>query len=97
MGIQKELAILMEELREIAIDIAKEAGADHVIVGRDADFAREVAALTDGRGADVAYDGVGGSTLLKTLDCVRGTFQTSEIDPTLEAFESTRERVVVAA
>ena len=51
--------------------IAKAAGADHVIVGRDADFAREVAGLTGGRGADVAYDGVGGTTLLKTFDCVR--------------------------
>lgn len=51
--------------------IAKAAGADHVIIGRDADFAREVAALTGGRGADVAYDGVGGTTLLKTFDCVR--------------------------
>jgi NADPH2:quinone reductase len=51
--------------------IAKAAGADHVIIGRDADFAREVSALTGGRGADVAYDGVGGSTLLKTFDCVR--------------------------
>lgn len=51
--------------------IAREAGADHVIVGRDADFAREVAAWTSGRGVDVAYDGIGGTTLLKTLDCVR--------------------------
>jgi NADPH:quinone reductase len=51
--------------------IAREAGADHVIVGRDADYAREVAALTHGAGVDVAYDGIGGSTLLKTLDCVR--------------------------
>ena len=51
--------------------IAKEAGADHIIVGRDADFAREVATLTDGRGCDVAYDGVGGTTLQKTFDCVR--------------------------
>ena len=51
--------------------IARQAGADHVIVGRDADFAREVATLTDGRGADVAYDGVGGTTLQKTFDCVR--------------------------
>jgi NADPH2:quinone reductase len=27
--------------------------------------------LTDGAGVDVAYDGVGGSTLLKTFDCMR--------------------------
>jgi len=50
---------------------ARDAGADHVIIGRDADFAREVATLTDGRGVDVAYDGVGGTTLVKTLACVR--------------------------
>lgn len=50
---------------------AHEAGAHHVIIGRDADFAREIVGLTDGRGADVAYDGVGGTTLAKTLGCVR--------------------------
>jgi threonine synthase len=34
---------------------------------------------------------------LKTLDCVRGTFETWEIDPTLTAFEAARERVAVPA
>ena len=52
-------------------EIARNDGADHVIVGRQADFAGEVARLTAGRGVDVAYDGLGGATLLKTLDCVR--------------------------
>ncbi|HVV40130.1 MAG TPA: quinone oxidoreductase [Nitrobacter sp.] len=51
--------------------MARRAGARHVVVGRDADFAGIVADLTDGRGVDVAYDGVGGSTLAKTLQCVR--------------------------
>ena len=51
--------------------MARDAGAHHVIVGRDADFAREVADLTGSRGVDVAYDGVGGTTLAKTLQCVR--------------------------
>ena len=51
--------------------IARDAGAHHVIVGRDADFSRAVADLTAGRGVDVAYDGVGGATLAKTLQCVR--------------------------
>jgi NADPH2:quinone reductase len=32
---------------------------------------KKVAGLTGGQGADVAYDGVGGTTLLKTFDCVR--------------------------
>ncbi len=52
-------------------EAARAAGADHVIIGRDADFAAEVAALTSGRGVDVAYDGIGGDTLRKTLACVR--------------------------
>ncbi len=51
--------------------IARAAGAHHVIVGRDADFAKSVADLTDSRGVDVAVDGVGGTTLAKTLACVR--------------------------
>jgi NADPH2:quinone reductase len=50
---------------------AREAGAHHVIVGRDADFASAVADLTENRGVDAAYDGVGGTTLAKTLLCVR--------------------------
>jgi NADPH2:quinone reductase len=51
--------------------IARGHGADHVIVGRDADFVAEVRAVTGGRGVDVAYDGVGGTTLARTLACVR--------------------------
>jgi NADPH:quinone reductase len=53
------------------VELAREAGADHVIVRRDADLAAEVAALTSGRGVDVAYDGIGGETLRATLACVR--------------------------
>ena len=56
---------------DIKAAIARNAGAHHVIVGRDADFGRAVADLTEGRGVDVAYDGVGGTTLAKTLQCVR--------------------------
>jgi NADPH:quinone reductase len=56
---------------DIKAATARNAGAHHVIVGRDADFVRAVADLTEGRGVDVAYDGVGGVTLAKTLQCVR--------------------------
>ena len=56
---------------EAKAEIARQAGARHVIVGRDADFARIVGELTETRGVDVAYDGVGGTTLLKTVACVR--------------------------
>jgi NADPH:quinone reductase len=51
--------------------IARQAGAQHVIVGRDVDFAQAVADVTAKRGVDVAFDGVGGTTLAKTLACVR--------------------------
>jgi NADPH2:quinone reductase len=51
--------------------LAKMHGADHVIVGRDADIASEIAALTGGRGVDFAIDGIGGDMLQKTLACVR--------------------------
>ena len=34
---------------------------------------------------------------LKTLDCVRGTFQTLEIEPTLESFEQASQRVAAVA
>jgi NADPH2:quinone reductase len=56
---------------EAKAEIARQAGAQHVIVGRDADFAARVAELTQGRGVNVAYDGVGGATLAKTFACVR--------------------------
>jgi len=52
-------------------EIARAVGARHVIVGRNADLVSAVADLTRGRGVDVAYDGVGGTTLQKTLGCVR--------------------------
>ncbi|MDE1934162.1 quinone oxidoreductase [Bradyrhizobium sp.] len=52
-------------------EIARQAGARHVIVGRDADFAQAVGDITGKRGVDVAYDGVGGATLARTLACVR--------------------------
>jgi NADPH:quinone reductase len=56
---------------EAKAGIARKAGAQHVIVGRDADFAQAVADMTGRRGVDVAYDGVGGATLAKTFACVR--------------------------
>lgn len=55
---------------EAKAQAARAAGAAHVIVGRDADFVAEVLALTDGRGVDVAYDGLGGDYLRKTFDAV---------------------------
>jgi NADPH2:quinone reductase len=51
--------------------IAKEAGADEVIVYTRDDFAVEVKRLTGDKGVDVIYDSVGVSTFLKGLDLLR--------------------------
>ncbi|TWF54778.1 quinone oxidoreductase family protein [Neorhizobium alkalisoli] len=50
---------------------ARLSGADHLVIGRDADLVTEVNALTGWRGVDVAYDGIGGDMLARTLQCVR--------------------------
>ncbi|WP_312165884.1 quinone oxidoreductase [Phenylobacterium sp.] len=47
--------------------IAREAGADHVIVDDGSDFADQVLALTGGEGVQVAYDGSGPATFAGTL------------------------------
>ena len=46
-------------------------GCDHVINYKTEDFAARVRELTDGRGVDVVYDGVGKATFEKSLDCLR--------------------------
>ncbi|MEV4729104.1 quinone oxidoreductase [Saccharopolyspora sp. NPDC049426] len=51
--------------------LAREAGADEVIRYTEADVAAEVSDLTDGRGVDVVYDGVGKSTFEASLASLR--------------------------
>ena len=51
--------------------LAREAGADDVILYRTRDFLAAVRRLTDGRGVDVVYDGVGRETFDRSLECVR--------------------------
>ena len=52
-------------------ELAKANGCDHVILYRDEDVAKRVRAITGGRGVDVAYDSVGGSTFVGSLDSLR--------------------------
>jgi NADPH2:quinone reductase len=56
---------------EAKVDIAREAGAQDVIVYTNQDFEAEVKRLTDGRGVDVVYDSVGRDTFDKSLNCLR--------------------------
>lgn len=51
--------------------LAREAGADEVIVFTRQDFESEVKRLTRGRGVDVVYDGVGKDTFEKNLNVMR--------------------------
>jgi NADPH:quinone reductase len=52
-------------------ELAKGHGLDHAILYRQTDFVAEVRRLTGGEGVDVAYDGVGGETLTRTLDVMK--------------------------
>jgi NADPH2:quinone reductase len=51
--------------------LAKQTGADEVILYTQADFSAETKRLTAGAGVDVVYDSVGATTFEKSLDCLR--------------------------
>jgi NADPH:quinone reductase len=51
--------------------LAREAGADEVVIFTKQDFESEVKRLTGGKGVDVVYDGVGKATFEKNLNVMR--------------------------
>jgi len=51
-------------------ELARQAGADEVILYSQQDFAARVKSLTGGKGVQVVYDSVGQATFLKSLDCL---------------------------
>jgi NADPH2:quinone reductase len=50
--------------------LATGAGADHVILYTSQDFDAEVKRITDGRGVQVVYDGVGKTTYEQSMNCL---------------------------
>lgn len=60
-------------------ELAKQAGADRVIIGREVDLAAEVGKLTSGKGVHLAIDGIGGATLAKSIASVRPFGMTASI------------------
>src|SRR5918996_4157871 len=56
---------------EAKAKLAKEMGADHLILYTQSDFLAQIKKLTDGRGVNVVYDSVGQTTFDKSLDCLR--------------------------
>jgi NADPH2:quinone reductase len=55
---------------EEKLALAKAHGAQHAINYREKDFRDEVKALTDGRGADVIFDPVGGEVFKQSVRCI---------------------------
>ena len=53
------------------ISLAKKNGCDEVINYSKEDFSKKVIELTNGKGVPVVYDGVGKSTLEKSLKCLK--------------------------
>ena len=56
---------------EAKAELARQAGANEVIVYTKQDFEAEVKRLTGGGGVDVVYDSVGKDTFDKSLNCLR--------------------------
>lgn len=56
---------------EAKAELAREAGADEVILYDQVDFAAETRRLTEGKGVDVVYDSVGASTFVKSIDSLK--------------------------
>lgn len=51
-------------------EVALQRGVDHAILYTEEDFAAKVMEITNGRGVDIAYDGVGKATFGKNFDCL---------------------------
>ena len=52
------------------LDLVLSEGAEHALNYRDPDWVSQVKVLTDGRGADVIYDPVGGDTFDASTRCI---------------------------
>jgi NADPH2:quinone reductase len=52
------------------LEVARDNGADELIDYREEDFVARVMELTDGQGADVIYDSVGGDVFDRSLKCI---------------------------
>jgi len=56
---------------ESKVEVARAAGAHHVLVHSRPDFVARVRELTAGRGVDVVYDSIGRDTFQHSLECLR--------------------------
>jgi NADPH:quinone reductase len=56
---------------EAKASLAKEHGADHMILYTKSDFLEELKRITSNKGVEVVYDSVGSTTFHKSLDCLK--------------------------
>lgn len=64
--------IIAIDLDDDKLNLAQSLGATHSINAKSSDVAKQVQALTHGRGADVSFEVVGAGPTVKTaIDCVR--------------------------
>jgi NADPH2:quinone reductase len=68
---QRDATVIGTVSTEAKASLAKEAGADRLILYTQSDFLAEVKKFTAGRGVDVVYDSVGQTTFEKSLDCLK--------------------------
>ena len=68
---QKGATVIATVGSEAKADVARSAGASHVLLHTDPGFEAAVRDLTGGVGVHVAYDGIGGLMLRRSLACVR--------------------------
>lgn len=71
MAVARGAQVIATVSTEEKAQLAREAGAQHVVRYTEQDFAEEAKRITDGRGVDVVYDSVGESTFWKSLDSLR--------------------------
>lgn len=55
---------------EAKVQVARDAGCEHVLVSPGDDLAKQVRELTGGEGVPVVFDGVGKDTFAQSLDCL---------------------------
>ena len=52
-------------------ELAKSNGCDEIVLYREEAFDKKVLSITDGKGVDVVYDGVGKDTAMMSLNCLK--------------------------
>jgi NADPH:quinone reductase len=68
---QRGARVIATVSTEEKAELARQAGADEIILYTQTDFEKETKRLTDGRGVAVVYDGVGKTTFDQGLNCLQ--------------------------